>query len=133
MTDKFAMHLDFPMDEAYQAKARARGFGRDKGLWHFEEWRRYWTGRPNEHKTPRGWLQCWDNNLKRIARNGADRNHNNRFERKPQNDRLPSNPAGLWIGGRRFTAFDMIALRRKQSLRQPLEPDEQQALEQWNG
>ena len=33
----------------------------------------------------------------------------------------------------RLSGFDILALRRKQSLRQPLDPDEQRALEAWNG
>ena len=55
-----------------------------------------------------------------------------RFERKPESDRLPSRPVQIAVGGRIFSAMDMIGIRRKLALRQPLDPDEQAALEQWN-
>ena len=132
MTDKFPMHSDFPMDEAYKAKAAERGFAGDKALWLFEEWRGYWTGRPSMERTPRGWLQCWDNNLKPKARNGAANGKGNRFERR-DNDRLPSQPRTVWVGGRGWSPADIIGLRRKQALRQPLDRDEQLALEKANG
>ena len=41
-------------------------------------------------------------------------------------------PRVVWVGGRGFGAMDMIGIRRKQALRQPLDPDEQAALEAWN-
>ena len=106
MTDKFPMHSDFPMDEAYQAKARERGFGSDKALWLFEEWREYWTGRPSEEKTPRGWLQCWDNNLKRKARNGAGKEPRpGRFYRDAPSDALlpDADLTRRWVGGLAYT------------------------------
>ncbi len=132
MSDAFSMHNDFPMDEAYKAKAAERGFAGDRALWLFEEFREYWTGRPGEQKTPRGWLQCWDNNLKRKARNGAMNSKPNRFERRDDN-RMPTRPQIIWVGGRGFGPADMIGIRRKVSLRQPLDRDEQLALEKANG
>ena len=132
MTDKFPMHSDFPMDEAYKAKAAERGFSGDKALWLFEEWRQYWTGRPNEEKTSRGWIQCFDNNLKRKARNGAMNGISSRFERRDSNT-MPTRPQIIWVGGRGFGPADMIAIRRKQALRQPLDHDELLALEKANG
>ena len=134
MTDKFPMRPDFPMDDAYKAKARERGFGNATAESHFDEWCNYWYER-GEDKTPRGWLQCWDNNLKRKAKsaavyNGSDRS---RFERKPQTDTIAPGPRMVWIGGRGFGFTDILAIKRKQSLRQTLDRDEQQALEAWNG
>ncbi len=134
MTDKFPMHSDFPMDAPYSAKARERGFGQDKGLSLFEEWRDYWTDR-GEEKTPRGWLQCWDNNLKRKAKSAAVYNGQNRsrFERKPQTDAIAPGPRMVWIGGRGYGFLDILPLKHKQASGADLDPDEQQALEAWNG
>ena len=132
MTDKFPMHSDFPMDEAYKAKAAERGFAGDKALWLFEEWRQYWTGRPSMERTPRGWLQCWDNNLKAKARNGARNTKGGRFERRDDN-RMPTQPSIIWIGGRGFGPAEIIGLRRKRSLLRPLEWEEREALKKADG
>lgn len=135
MTDKFPMHQDFPMDAAYSAKANERGFDPDRALWHFEEWRDYWTGRPSEHKTPRGWLQCWDNNLKAKARNAAKRVPNRpsgRFERNRQDDRLLSNPAIRWVGGIGYNFVQAKQIEERSGLRGGISEDERAVLRAWN-
>ncbi len=133
MSDKFPMRPDFPMDETYKVKARERGFGNEIAESHFDEWCNYWYER-GEEKTPRGWLQCWDNNLKRKAKSAAVYNgqSRNRFERR-DDSRMPTRPQIIWVGGRGFGPADMIGIRRKVSLRQPLDRDEQLALEKANG
>ena len=137
MTDKFPMHSDFPMDEAYSAKARECGFGQDQALKLFEEWRGFWAGAAKAGdkratKTPRGWLTCWHTNIKRKASNRAINGISSKFERR-DDIRLPSQPSMIWVGGRGWSPADIIGLRRKQALRQPLDRDEQLALEKANG
>lgn len=134
MTDKFPMRPDFPMDAAYMAKARERGFGNAAAESHFDEWCNYWHER-GEEKTPRGWLMCWDNNLKRKAKNAAVYNGQNRsrFERKPTTDTIAPGPRMVWIGGRGYGFLDILPLKHKQASGAKLDPDEQRALEAWNG
>ncbi len=134
MTDKFPMRSDFPMGKEYQDKASERGFNPDSRLYYFEEWREYWSSIGAE-KTPRGWLQCWDNNLKRKAKSAALYNGQNRsrFERKPTTDSVAPGPRMIWIGGRGYGFLDILPLKHKQASGVRLDPDERQALEAWNG
>ncbi len=132
MTDKFPMHSDFPMDEAYKAKAAERGFDPGKALWLFERWREYWIGRTDTERTPRGWAQCWDNDLKSKARNGARNTKGGRFERRDDN-RMPTQPSIIWVGGRGYGPAEIIGLRRKRSLLRPLEWEEREALKIADG
>ncbi len=136
MTDKFAMHDEFPMGKEYQDKASERGFTPDSRLYYFEEWREYWSSIGAE-KTARGWLQCWDNNLKRKAKSAAlyNGNRRNRFERRQKNDAdtIAPGPRMIWIGGRGYGFLDILPLKHKQASGARLDPDEQRALEAWNG
>ena len=132
MTDKFPMHPDFPLDQAYLDKAAKHGFGTAAAREQFEGFKAYWIERGTA-RTPRGWLQCWGNRMESQARHRAACNGlpRNRFERKPDSDRLPSRPAMIWIGGRGFTGADIIALKHKAASRRSLDPEEQAALRKW--
>ncbi len=141
MTDKFPMHSDFPMDEAYSGKARERGFDREHGLQLFEEWRNYWTDFGKEHpgdqrsqKTARGWLMCWDNNIKRKAKNGCARSKpRQRFQFRNEPDALPPDLdlTRRWVGGRAYTWPDALEIRARLNTRTGISADEQQVLREW--
>ena len=134
MTDKFPMHSDFPMDEAYKAKAAERGFAGDKALWLFEEWREYWTGRPSEEKTPRGWLQCFDNNLKRKARNGAGKEPRpGRFYRDAPSDALlpDADLTRRWVGGIAYTWTQYLDIRQRARAGMAISDTERQVMKAW--
>ena len=113
---------------------KAQAFATECGLdWRetWEDFSDYWTSKPGANASKINWFATWRNWCRRNKQSRA-RGISSRFEAR-NSDRLPTNPEGVWVGGRRFTAFEIIGLRRKQSLRQPLDPDEQRALEAWNG
>lgn len=133
MTDAFPMHDTFPMDQAYSTKAAERGFGRDRALQIFEEWRSYWTER-GEPKTPRGWLACWNNNLIRKAKSAAVNNGNgkNRFERKPDANTITPGPRMVWVGGMGYGFLQILPLMHRRAGGDRLTPEEQMALTLWD-
>jgi len=133
MTDSFQMHDTFPMDQAYIDKARKRGFDREAALKEFDGFKAYWIAQ-GKSRTPRGWLQCWDNRLAAQAQHRATCNGmpRNRFERRPQNDTIIPGPRMVWVGGMGYDFLKILPLKHKQASGQPLDPDEQAALEAWN-
>ncbi len=133
MTDKFPMHSDFPMDEAYKAKAAERGFAPDRAVWLFERWREYWIGRTDTERTPRGWAQCWDNDLKSKARNGARNSKGGRFERySKEPGPLPNRDINRrWIGGRAYEYPDFLAIRQRARAGMAISDEERQVMKAW--
>ncbi len=58
---KSKMTLAFTMPSTFQEIGNKKGFTDDRIESIFEEWREYWTVRPNIMRTDRGWADCWRN------------------------------------------------------------------------
>ena len=128
MTDKFPMHAEFPMDETFLQKARDRGQHEALARDNFARWRSFWID-TGQQRTLRGWLKCWDNDCIKRARWAAGA----AAQRAEPEKRIPSQRKQVAVGGRIYSFPDILAIKRKQSLRQTLDREEQQALEAWNG
>ena len=127
-SDKFPMHDEFPMDEVYLQKARDRGQHEALARDNFKRWRSFWKN-TGQKRTPRGWLKCWDNDCIKRARWAAGVAQ----QKAEPEKRIPAQRQQVAVGGRIYSFSDILTIRRKQSLRQALDTDEQQALEAWNG
>ncbi|MGI9490468.1 MAG: hypothetical protein ACR2RF_32165 [Geminicoccaceae bacterium] len=135
--EKFSLHRGFPFDDVYRQKAAERGFPPgEKTDWLFREWLAFWIavaekGEDRGFKTARGWLTCWDHNLKRKAANGTIKG-SSKFETREQANRAPAKQKE-YAGSISWSLGAGIAAKRKKAAGQPLDSDEQQALEQWYG
>ncbi len=128
MSDKFAMHAHFPLDHVFLQKAIDRGQHAKLAETNFVNWRKFWMG-TGQQRTLKGWLKCWDNDCRKRAQWAAGAAQ----QRAEPEKRAPVEKHRVTVGGRIFSMAEIIALRRKQSLRQPLEREEQLALEKANG
>ncbi len=114
---------------------KARAFATECGLDPEEIWadfQDYWTAKAGANASRLDWLATWRNWCRRNKQNRS-RGISNRFERKPTTDTIAPGPRMIWIGGRGYGFLDILPLKHKQASGARLDPDEQRALEAWNG
>ena len=113
---------------------KAIAFAKECGLDHDQIWAQfsdYWTAKSGANATKLDWLATW-RNWCRKAKADRSRGISNRFERRDDN-RMPTRPAMIWVGGRGYGPAEIIGLRRKRSLLRPLEWEEREALKIADG
>ena len=114
---------------------KANAFAVECGLDPEEIWadfHDYWTAKAGANACKLDWLATWRNWCRRN-KNSRAKGISSRFERKPTTDAVAPGPRMVWVGGRGFGFLDILPLKHKQASGARLDPDEQRALEAWNG